>query len=366
MAKPKAKAHRIRRRKAVRSPAGGVPGTLTPAPGAAKSKARLFAYGESEEIERDLTDVSALKEEMKRYPVVWVDVVGLGDPDLIRAIGKVFRLHPLALEDAVHTHQRAKVEEYPAGHYVVLSAPHFDAEPGLDLEQISLFFGPGYVVTIQERDIHCFNPVRERIRASRGRLRRSGSDYLAYALLDAVVDAFFPELEWYGDRLELIEDRILADRNADIMHEVHGIRRDLLAVRRTVWPLREAINNLQREEHPNINAETRLYLRDVYDHTVQLVELVETHREVASGLLDIYLSTLNNRMNEVMKVLTIIATIFIPLSFVAGVYGMNFRPESSPLNMPELDWYFGYPFALGVMALIAFGLLYYFRRKRWL
>jgi magnesium transporter len=363
------KAHtrpRIRERKPNRAPAGGVPGTVKPPPDASPTVVRMIAYGERDRVEKELDDLSTLKDDLARFPVVWVDVVGLGHADRIREIGKIFELHPLALEDVVHTHQRAKCEEYPAGHYIVLRAPRFDAAPGLDLEQISVFFGQGYVVTFQERDIDTFAPVRARIRSSTGRLLRSGSDYLAYALLDAAVDSFFPELEWYGDRLEKIEDRILADDTTDVVPELHGIKRDLLAVRRTVWPLREAINTLMREEHPNINPETRLYLRDVYDHTVQLVEQMETHREVASGALDIYLSTINNRMNEVMKVLTIIATIFIPLSFVAGVYGMNFDQRASPLNMPELSWYWGYPFALAIMAAIAFGLLIYFRRKRWL
>lgn len=259
------------------------------------------------------------------------------------------------------------MEEYPTYHFVVVRMPTDDpAEPGLELEQVSLFFGERFVLTFRERPGDCFEPVCERLRRSRGRFRRSGSDYLAYALLDAVVDSYFPIVESYGDRLEELEDRILTKPDSKLVNEIHAIKRDLVMIRRAVWPLREAVSQLVREEHERIRTETRLYLRDVHDHTHQLVELTETQREVAAGMLDIYLSSMSHRMNEVMKVLTIIATIFIPLSFVASVYGMNFDRDVSPWNMPELTWRYGYPFALALMAAIAVGMLVYFRRKRWI
>jgi magnesium transporter len=208
--------------------------------------------------------------------------------------------------------------------------------------------------------------VRERLRTARSRLRKATPDYLTYTLLDAAVDAFFPLLERYGDRLEELEAQILGTPDAAVLEAVHDLKRDLLAFRRAAWPLREAMSSLLRDPHPLIKEETRLYLRDCYDHSIQILDLVENQREVSSGLMEVYLSTVSNRMNEVMKVLTIIATIFIPLGFVAGVYGMNFKTERSPLNMPELDWYFGYPFALGIMLSVAIGMLFYFRRRRWI
>ncbi len=366
MAKRKSRARRVTRRKRAGAPVGAVPGIVTAPPGAHPSTARLIAYDDGQLVERTVSDPATMTEELERHRVLWVDVAGLGDGPLIEAIGRVFDLHPLALEDVVHTHQRAKVEPYPFGHYVVVRMPRVDEERGLDLEQVSIFFGPRFVVTFQEREGDCFEAVRERLRRARGRARRCGPDYLAYAILDAIVDSYFPHVEAYGDRLEELEDRILASPDQRVVGELHTVKRDLLMIRRAVWPLREAVNTLAREEHENISEDTRLYLRDVYDHTVQLVELTETQREMASGMLDVYLSSVSNRMNEIMKVLTIIATIFIPLSFVASLYGMNFEHERSPWNMPELDWRYGYPFALAIMALIAGGLLLFFRRKRWI
>ncbi|CAG0953144.1 partial Cobalt/magnesium transport protein CorA, partial [Anaerolineae bacterium] len=278
----------------------------------------------------------------------------------------VFSLHPLALEDVVHVHQRPKVEEYEAGFYLVMRMPRFEGAVNVELEQLSLFFGPGYVVTFQEREGDCLEPVRERLRGSRGRVRQLGADYLAYTLLDAVIDAYFPILEVVGERLELLEDRVLLHPDRAVVEDIHHVKRELIAIRRAIWPLRDAVNRLEREEHPLIDRETQVYLRDCYDHCVQLVELVETYREVATGLLDVYLSSVSNRMNEVMKVLTIIATIFIPLGFVASVYGMNFDTSRSPYNMPELEWRYGYPYVLGLMAAMVIGLLVYFRVKRWI
>lgn len=366
MAKRKSRARRVTRRKRARVGVGATPGIITTQPGARPTSASLIAYDESDLVERPVSDAAAIQAALTDHRVLWVNVVGLADGALIEEIGRVFDLHPLALEDVVHTHQRAKVDEYPSSHFVVVRVPNDDPEsPGLDLEQVSIFFGERFVVTFQEREGDCFDPVRERLRKSRGKVRRCGTDYLAYVLLDAIVDSYFPHVEGYGDRLEALEDRIVASPDQAIVNEIHAIKRDLVMIRRAVWPLREAVNSLLRDEHERIGAETRLYLRDVYDHTLQLVELTESQREIASGMLDVYLSSVSNRMNEVMKVLTIIATIFIPLSFVASLYGMNFD-RSQPLNMPELGWRFGYPFALGLMAAIAAGLLVYFRRKRWI
>ncbi|HBQ18945.1 MAG TPA: magnesium and cobalt transport protein CorA [Myxococcales bacterium] len=364
MAKRKSRL-RTRRRKSTRGPIGAPPGTLSAHPDAQATRASVIAYGAEDIVERVAEKPARAKKDMDAQAVGWLDVVGLADVELIRAVGEAFELHPLALEDVVSPHQRAKVEEYPSRTFVVLRMPSIHEDGTLDLEQVSLFFGDRYVLTFQERDGDCFEPVRNRIRQGRGRIRSRGADYLAYALMDAVVDAYFPVIEHFGDRLERLEDRVLENPEESLVGEIHIIKRDLTAVRRAVWPLREAVSILLREERELVTEETRVFLRDVYDHTVQLVELVEGQRDIASGLLDVYLSSVSNRMNEVMKVLTIIATIFIPLSFVAGLYGMNFD-TSSPYNMPELAWRLGYPWALGLMLAISLVMLWYFRRKKWL
>jgi magnesium transporter len=238
-------------------------------------------------------------------------------------------------------------------------------EEKLASEQISIIFGPNYVLTLQEVPGDSFDPVRERIRHGKGRIRGRGSDYLAYALIDALTDEFFPVLEHFGERVEALEDALLERPGPATLHEIHDIKRELLALRRAAWPERELLNAMMRNDSELITADTKIYLRDCYDHVVQAMDMIETYRELASGMLDVYLSSVSNRMNEVMKVLTIIATIFIPLTFIAGIYGMNFDPDRSPLNMPELRWYYGYPFSLALMAVVALALVYYFRRKGW-
>jgi magnesium transporter len=270
----------------------------------------------------------------------------------------------LALEDAVNTHQRPKVEEYDDHLFVV--ALMVDANGSADTEQVAFFIGEGYVITFQERPGDCFENVRDRIRKATGRIRTAGADYTAYALLDAIVDGYFPALEKMGDRLEVLEDRVIGTPESGNITELHDLKRDLLLLRRAIWPHREVFNTLIRDEHPLIAKETKLFLRDCYDHTVQLMDIVETYREMASGLVDVHISSVSVKLNEVMKVLTIVATVFIPLSFIASVYGMNFDRETSPWNMPELGWYLGYPFALLLMCASAAGLLWYIWKKGWL
>lgn len=313
-------------------------------------------------MEREVEGVDAVGALLGRWPVLWLNVDGLGDAETIAEIGRLFDLHPLALEDVLNVHQRPKDESYGTYHFVV--AQMVMANDGLESEQISLFFGTHFVLTFQQRAGDCFDPVRERIRKSQGRVRGNGADYLAYALLDAIVDAYFPVLEELGERMEALEDRVVAEPERRVIGEIHAAKRDLLTLRRAVWPLRDALNSLLRDTSL-LSEETRLYLRDGYDHAVRILDVVETDREIASGLLDVYLSSVSNRMNEVMKVLTIIATVFIPLSFIAGVYGMNFNPDVSPWNMPELNWRYGYPFAVGAMAAVGIGLLVYCWRKGW-
>ncbi len=333
-------------------------------PNAPRPRLRAFGYSADSIEEHAACSLADLDRVKAKFPVVWLDVVGLGDEPLLRAIGERFNIHPLALEDVTQTHQRPKLERYGDDLFIVARMV-FSPEDGVDIEQVSLFLGEGFVVSFQEREAEVFEPVRERVRKGSGRIRGRGADYLAYALLDAVVDGVFPVLEYVGNDLERIELSLLADPELHALEEIQLHKRDLLSIRRAIWPLREALTLVLREEGGRITEDTRLYLRDTTDHTVQLVELVESHRELCNGLVDLYMTAVSHRMNEVMKVLTLIATIFMPLSFVAGLYGMNFD-TSHPANMPELRSPYGYPFALGVMVAIALGLVIFFRRRRWI
>jgi len=356
---------RHRPRPSRRAVPGTAPGQLTPPPDALRPVVSLFAYGPDDHAEIADAGPEATAEALTRWPVVWVNVDGLGDPELVARFGALFGLHRLALEDVVHTHQRPKVEHYADHLYIVLRLPDAGAD-GLESEQISLFLGRNFVLTFQERPGDAFAPVRERIRGGKGRLRSAGPDYLAYALIDAGVDSNFPVIERLGEQLEDMELEIVERPGRHAVVTLHAIRRSLLNLRRGIWPMREMLSALSRDADPLVGDETRLYLRDCYDHAVQIIDLLETYREIAAGLLDVYLSSVSNRMNEIMKVLTIISTIFIPLTFAAGVWGMNFAPDSSPWNMPELRWRYGYPLALTVMAGTAGGLVLWFRRRRWL
>lgn len=345
---------------------GTPPGTVVAPPQAAPPEVTIFGFDGNQCLEEKHVGLEALEriDADREHGTIWINVDGLAEATLIEKIGERFGLHPLALEDVMGTHQRAKVESYDDHLYVVLKMVSF--RDGLEAEQVSIFLGPRYVISFQERPGDCLEIIRERLRKGKGRVRTAGADYLAYAIIDAIIDHYFPVLEGLGERLEHLESEILTDPSAETVAAIHEIRRELLGLRKAAWPLREAMATLYREENELISEATRPYLRDCYDHTIQLIDVVETYRELAAGLVDIYLSSLGQKNNEVMKVLTIIATIFIPLSFIAGLYGMNFNPASSPWNMPELNWAWGYPFALALMSCTAFGLLYFFFRKGWL
>jgi magnesium transporter len=360
------KAHRKRGKRALetfhrRTAPGASPGTLSVDPDAPPSIVRVIAYGPDDVVEADVRDLSTIPSYLAKWPVTWVNVDGLGDLKTVKEIGRIFNLHPLALEDVVNVHQRPKVEPYQDQHFIVAREVTFAGKLGT--EQTSLFLGKNFLLTFQEAPGDCLDPVRHRIRQAHGRHRNSGPDYLAYSVLDAIIDSYFPVLEEYGEALETLEDDIVARPGTATISKIHGVKRDLLAIRRAVWPFREAINSLFRDPSPLVREETRLYLRDCYDHTIQIIDLLETYREIASGLVDVYLSSISNRMNEVMKVLTIIATIFMPLSFLAGLYGMNFNTQISPWNMPELEQPYGYPLLLLLMASIVLLMLFFFRRK---
>jgi magnesium transporter len=335
------------------------------APPGARTQITVIDYGP--ESVREIRCASI--EEVFRFrdtpTVTWINIEGLHDVALIQKLGSHFGFHPLALEDVLNCAQRPKVEDYETYHFLVMKSVHL-AEEQLEIEQISFFLAGNYVITLQEQEGDSFEKVRERIRQGKGMIRKSGPDYLTYALLDALVDEFFPVLERYGERIEDLEDVLITRPAPGTLAAIQQIKRELLILRRAAWPEREVINSLQRAETDVIQPPTQVFLRDCYDHAIQVIDMIETYRDLASGMQEVYLSSLSNRMNEIMKVLTIISTIFIPLSFIAGVWGMNFDTRASPLNMPELEWYWGYPAALGLMAVTAGSLLVYFRRKGWL
>jgi len=353
--------HRSRRFGAPRP--GTAPGTLSIDPNARKPIVRLVAFGPDQLHEETLSDLSALESLTGRWPVVWLNVDGLGDADTLLRIGDAFGLHRLTLEDIVNVPQRPKMEAYEG--YMFIVARMLTRPGRIDVEQLSMVLGPGHLLTFQEHHGDIFEPVRGRLREGGGRLRHAGSGYLAYALLDAVVDHYFPVFEQLGEDLEELEHEALNWPTKRTIERIHDIKRELLQVRRSIWPLRDMLNGLVRTESQLFQPEDRLHLQDCYDHAVRVMDLVESYREIGSGLMDVYLSSISNRMNEIMKVLTLFASIFIPLSFVAGLYGMNFD-TASPWNMPELGWRWGYLFALGLMALVAGGLLSYFWRQGWI
>lgn len=332
-------------------------------PNASPTTIRVMAFSGSDFIEKEIKDIDELRAIRVAYRSVWIDVIGLGSEDKLKSIAQFLQLHPLAMEDVVNVHQRSKVDDFQESVFVV--ARMVDGDDALHTEQLSFFLMHNLLLSFQERHGDCWEPLRQRIRTHRGKICDSGVDYLLYALLDAVVDSYFPVMEGLAEQVDLVEAEIIENLNPTQMRNIHNLRGQLLALRRAIRPHREMINELIRDDKPHVSPETRVHLRDCYDHVVQVVDAVDTYRELTSDMRDFYLSSVSNNMNEVMKVLTIISTIFIPLSFIAGVYGMNFA-DSSPWNMPELKWYYGYPFSLSLMALVAVGLLFYFRGRRWI
>jgi magnesium transporter len=344
---------------------GAKPGTFLIEPGAHPTSLRVMAYDEDRVVEHDVNDPVELKEFVAKWPVVWVDVVGLGSEDKLRTIAEIFQMHPLVLEDVVHVHQRAKVDPYENGLFIVVRIP--DESHEHVCEQFSLFLGKNFLVTFQERPGDSLDLVRSGLRLKESAARQNlHPDYLAYRLIDAEVDAYFPLIETMGDHLDKLDDPQAITHTREAFSALHIVRRELLVLRRAVWPLRDAISSLRSDITPFITDETRIYLRDCYDHVVQLIDLLESYRDIAGDVRDYYLSTISNRMNEIMKTLTVIATIFLPLSFIAGVYGMNFNTAVSKWNMPELNWRYGYLYSLGLMLVVAAGMLWWFKWRGWL
>jgi magnesium transporter len=326
-----------------------------------KVKLSVINYDGANFQEKEVRNVEEAVSIRKKSSVTWLNIDGVHQPEIIEQIGKSFRVHPLVLEDIANTGQRPKMEDFDDYIFVVLRMLRFDeTENQTKTEQVSILLGRDFVVSFQEREGDVFDPIRERLRSNKGKIRKMGADYLAYALIDAVVDNYFMILEKLGETIEEIEDKLVINPTSETLQTLHDLKRELIFLRKSVWPLREVINRLERSESPLINKSTFVYLRDVYDHTIQVMDAVETFRDMLSGMLDIYLSSISNRMNEIMKVLTVIATIFIPLTFIAGIYGMNFR------YMPELGQSWGYAAVLIVMLTIALVMVVYFRRKKWI
>ncbi len=329
---------------------------------AERAKITIMDYDGENFQEKEAKSVEECFSFKETATVTWINIDGVHDGELVGKLGSHFGVHPLILEDIMTTAQRPKMEDLGDYVYVVLRMLSCaKGEDGVFSEQVSLILGPNFVISFQESaggDV--FDPVRDRIRTGKGRLRKQGPDYLAYALVDAIVDNYFFVLEKLGERVEVLEEELVTDPNQQTLHEMHALKREMIYVRRSVWPLREVISGLERAESPLIQQTTGIFLRDVYDHTIQVIDTVETYRDMLSGMLDIYLSSVSNRMNQVMKVLTIIATIFIPLTFIAGVYGMNFK------FMPELEWRWGYFLIVGIMLAIGLTMVIFFKRKRWM
>lgn len=292
--------------------------------------------------------------------VTWVNVSGVHKMDILESCGKQFQLHSLLLEDIANTDQRPKLDDYETCLFLVLKMLSVTDRQDIVVEQVSLVFGRNFVLSFQENGTDVFTPVRDRLRGGKGRLRQSGADYLFYALVDAIVDQYFAVVEVLGEKIEELQDLVVSDPQPETLRRIHSLKRQLLFLRRAVWPLREVTNSLSRSECPFLQESTKVFFRDVYDHVVQIVDTIETLREMVSASLDIYLSSISYRLNAVMKVLTIITTIFMPLTFIVGIYGMNFE------HMPELKWEWGYPLIIGVMVMIAIAMLGFFIRKKWI
>jgi magnesium transporter len=323
----------------------------------AKIRMRRISYAPDKVEEDEIRDPKELANRTGK--VNWVNVDGVHDVALLEKIGASFGLHPLVIEDIANTDQRPKVEDF--GDYLYIVIRMFDhAENGISSEQMSLILGRDFVLSFQEAEGDVFDSVRQRIRSGKGKIRKEGPDYLAYALIDAIVDDYFSLLEKTGEEIELMEERLVTDPNPRVLQDIHHLKIQMILLRKSVWPLREVVASLEKDETKLIRPGTKTYLRDVYDHTIHVIDTVETFRDMVSGMLDIYLSSVSNRLNEIMKFLTIITTIFIPLSFIAGVYGMNFR------HMPELALPEAYPAVLGLMALVGLTMVLYFRKKKWI
>ncbi len=335
-------------------------------------KIQVIEYDKGHLEEREITDINALGELAHRQSVTWINIDGLGDVDVLKLLGEKYHLHSLALEDVLNTGQRPKVESFSDHLFIIVQMVYQNQKQVICGEQVSLFLGKNFLITVQEEgEYDVFEPVRERIRSGRGKIRSSKADYLAYALLDSIIDHYYPVLEELGNDIEDLEDELLEKPSREMVVMLHEYKRTLTQLRRLVWPLRDVVSGLLHDPSGHITPPTKVFLRDCYDHTVQLMDLVESYKEITTGLMELYLSSVGLRTNEIMRVLTVITSIFIPLTFVAGVYGMNFAPQTSsgqklPFNMPELYHPYGYVGIIIFMGLIAIIQLIIFKKMKWL
>ena len=353
-----------RRTKSRSKKAGLLPGTLVHIGEKLSdtTKVTLIDYDGDHYLEKNIDHIEELRAFKELQTVSWVHIEGIHDTRVLEQLGDVFGLHPLILEDILNTDQRPKMQDM--GDYMFIVLKRFcntcDEHSDISAEQISVVLGPNYVISFQERADALLDPIREHIKTSKGRIRKAGADYLAYSIVDTVLDSYFGILETLGDKIEIEEEALVNNSTPSTLRVIQHLKRDMIFLRKSIWPLRETISALERSESPLIQDATGLYLKDIYDHAIQVIDTVETYREMLSGMIDIYLSSISNRMNQVMKVLTIIATIFMPMTFLAGVYGMNFK------HFPELEWQWGYPLFWIINLTIAVVMLILFKRKKWL
>ena len=324
-------------------------------------KISVIDYDQNNIQEKEVKDIKECFPFKDKPTVTWVNIDGLHDVDVIEKIGNYFEVHPLVLEDILNTDQRPKMENFDKYFFFIVKMLYFDEKlHEVHTEQVSLILGENFVISFQESIGDVFDSIRERIRNSKGRIRIRGTDYLVYALLDAIVDNYFIILEKIGEKVEIMEEDLISNPTPSTLQDIYNLKREMIYLRKSVWPLREVISGLQREESALIQESTDIYLRDLYDHTIQVIDTIETFRDMISGMLDMYMSSVSNKMNEVMKVLTIFAAIFIPLTFVAGIYGMNFD------IMPELHWQWGYLMVWIIIICVSLSMIIYFKRKKWL
>ena len=324
-------------------------------------KISIIDYNEKVFQEKELESVEDCFQYKDKSTITWININGVHEVDIIEKIGKHFNIHPLILEDVVNTDQRPKIDVFEDYISIILKIPYYAKKKQvIDTEQVSIIFGNNFLISFQENEKYFFDPIRERLRKIKYPIRKFGSDYLAYTLIDIIVDNCFTILEKLDEKINSVEEKLLGHPTKHILHTIHDLKWELLFLNRSIWPLREVVNSLERGESPLIKNSTKIYFRDLYDHTLHIIENIETFREMITSMMDIYLSSLSNKMNETMMFLTIIGTIFIPLTFITGIYGMNF------IYMPEIGWRFGYPIAMLFMAGIAILMLFYFKKKKWL
>ena len=344
--------------------AGLLPGTLIHI-GEKKTEEVKITITEYDELHFHEQEAKTIEEcfpfkDKNRSTVAWINIDGIHQGEILGKLGECFGLHPLIVEDILNTDQRPKIEDFEEYNYLVLKMLYFNGKDGeIVSEQVSLILGQNFVISFQEKEVDIFHVIRDRIRTNKGRIRKMGADYLAYCLLDAIVDNYFILMETLGEKIESLEDELVSNPNPKVLRTIYNLKRNMILLRRSVWPLREVIGGLERGESSLIKESTRIYPKDIHDHTIHIIDTLETFREMVAGMLEIYLSSISNRLNAVIKVLTMLATIFMPLTFIAGIYGMNFK------YMPEIEWRWGYPIILLIMATIGITMVYYFKKKKW-